>query len=172
MLAAVRIAAVVVAAAVVQVSVLAAVPVLGAAPDLLLVSVVSIALLRGAIVGSVAGFTAGLLVDVATMDILGVSALLLTVVGFWAGRYGETTGRGRPQAPLLAVCAATVVTWIGAYALHYLLGSTIDASRGLVPVLPAIVWGAALVYPVHSLMRRVVGTSDPPARAREVELVV
>jgi rod shape-determining protein MreD len=171
-MAAVKVALVVFAAAVLQVSIFTSVPVLRAPPDVLLVALVSIGLLRGSITGAVAGFCGGLLVDVATLGTLGVSALLLTVVGFWVGRYGETTGRGRPQAPLIAVVAATVVVWVGAYTLHYLLGSTVDASRGLVPVLPAVVWGALLVYPVHALLRRAVGSGGQPERAREVELVV
>jgi rod shape-determining protein MreD len=168
----VRIAILVFVAAIIQVSVLSAAPVLGAPADLLLAVVVSTALLRGSVAGAVAGFGAGLLVDVATMGTLGVWALLLTVTGFWIGRYAETTGRGRPQAPLIAMSAATLAVWFGAYALSYLLGTTVDASRGLVPVLPAVVWGAIVVYPVFLLVRRFVGTDEPPARAREVELVV
>lgn len=168
----VRIGIVVFVVTIVQVSVLSSAPILGAPPDLLLVAVVSIALLRGSVVGAVTGFAGGLLVDVATMGTLGVWALLLTITGFWVGRYAETTGRGRPQAPLLAVCAATLAVWFGAYALSYLLGTTVDASRGLLPVLPALVWGAALVYPVHALLRRWVREDEPPVRGREVELVV
>jgi rod shape-determining protein MreD len=169
---AIRVAAVVFVAAIVQVAVLSGVPVLGAPPDLLLVALVSIALLRGSAAGAVAGFAAGLLVDVATMGTLGVAALLLSVTGFWVGRYGETTGRGRPHAPLVAACAATLAAWLGAYALHYLLGETVAASRGLVPVLPALVWSAALVYPVHAVLSRFVGAADPAPQGREVELVV
>lgn len=168
---ALRIGAIVLVAAIVQVSILSSAPLLGAQFDLLLVALVSIALLRGSVVGATAGFTAGLIVDVTTMNTLGLSALLLTVAGFWAGRYAETTGRGRPQAPFLAIGAATAVVWFGAYGLHFMLGSTVDPSRGLVPVLPAILWGVVLVYPVHSLLGRLVGTAERPER-REVELVV
>ena len=60
---------------------------------------VSVALLRGAVTGAVTGFFAGLIVDVATLGTLGLTALLLTLVGYWVGRYGETTGRARPARP-------------------------------------------------------------------------
>ena len=38
-----------------------------------------------------------------TLDTLGVTALLYALAGYWTGRYGETTGRDRAHAPLLAV---------------------------------------------------------------------
>ena len=52
--------------------------------------------------GAVAGFMTGLLLDTATLGTLGVTSLLLTVGGFWIGRYGETTARDRFHAPYLS----------------------------------------------------------------------
>ena len=94
--------------AILQVSAFSSVGIGGGGPDVLLVTLVSIALLRGAVTGAVAGFAAGLIVDVATLGTLGVTSLLLTLAGYWAGRYGETTGRSRAHAPLVATVAATV----------------------------------------------------------------
>ncbi len=170
-LTAVRICLVVFVASIFQVSALSSVEVLNAAPDLLLVTVVAIALLRGSIPGAFAGFLGGLLVDLVTMSTLGVTSLLLTAAGYWAGRYGETTGRGRPQAPLVAVGAITVLVGLGAYGLHFMLGDTVSAQLTLVPLLPALLWNALLAYPVHRLLLRVVGTDEGLARAREVEIV-
>lgn len=171
-IAAVRLAAVVFVAAIVQVSAISSVHLLGATPDLLLVVLVSVALLRGAVTGAISGFAAGLVVDVATLGTLGVSALLLTLVGYWSGRYGETSGRGRPYAPLLAVLAATVLYGVGAYLLDYMLGEAVSARTALWPVLPALLLNTLLAYPVYALVRRLVGRGEPASRAREVELVV
>jgi rod shape-determining protein MreD len=168
----VRLAAVVFVAAIVQVSAISSLQVLGATPDLLLVVLVSAALLRGAITGAIAGFTAGLIVDVATLGTLGVTALLLTLVGYWAGRYGETTGRGRAYAPLLAVIAATALYGVGAYVLTYMLGEAVSARTALLPVLPALLLNGILAYPVHGLVRRLVGSAEQAPRTREVELLV
>jgi len=85
-------------AAILQVSVFTQVHVLGGVPDILLVMLVSIALLRGSIVGALGGFFAGLLVDTATLGTLGLTSLVLTIAGYWIGRYGETTGRDRAHA--------------------------------------------------------------------------
>jgi len=41
--------------------------------------------------------------DVGTLGTLGLTSLLLTVAGFWIGRYGETTARDRFHAPYLSV---------------------------------------------------------------------
>ena len=119
------------------------------------------------------GFAAGLLVDVATLGTLGVTSLLLTLAGFWAGRYGETTGRGRPHAPLVAVLAATVLVDVGGYVLDFAARRARADARGPPLALPAaLVLNGLLTYPVFALTRRLVGATERVERAREVELVV
>ena len=168
----IRIALVVFVIAIVQVSVLSSVVIGGAAPELLLVTGVAIGLLRGAIAGSITGFAAGLVVDVATLGTLGFTSLLLTLVGFWAGRYGETTGYNRAQAPLLASVAAAVAAGFGGYALASMLGGPVDARAALVSLPATVVWSALLAYPVFALVRALIGGSERVERAREVELLV
>lgn len=167
-----RVAAVVFVAAIVQVSALSSLTVLGGAPDLLLVVLVVAGLLRGSIVGAVAGFVGGLVLDVATLGTLGLTALLLTVAGYWAGRYGETTGRGRPQAPLIAVLGITLLAGVAAYLLAFMLGEAVSPRVALLPILPALLWNAILAYPVHRLLGRVIGGDPAGERRREVELLV
>ncbi len=169
---AVKAAALVFCAALLQVSVLASLHVLGGAPDLLLVALVAIALLRGSIVGAAAGFLGGLLLDTATLETLGLTSLVLTVAGYWIGRYGETTGRDRVHAPYLSVGVATVLYAVGASGLHFMLGDAVPARLVLVDSLaPSVLLNLLLTAPVYALCRRVL---RPPARAertREVELL-
>lgn len=167
---ALRVAAIVFVAAILQVSAWPAVAILGATPDLLLVVLVSIAMLRGSIVGASAGFAGGLIVDVAMLDTLGVTSLLLTLAGYWAGRYGETTGRGRAYAPYLAVAAITGVVGVGAAVVHYLLGDAVVVQRALLPVVPAIGLNVVLMIPVYLLCRRIVGEAPRVDRVREMEV--
>ena len=96
-----------------QVSVLSAYTPLGGSADLVLVTLVSIALLRGSVFGAAAGFGAGLLLDIAHLETLGFTSLLLTVAGFWIGRYGETTARDRFHAPYVSVAVVTVLLAFG-----------------------------------------------------------
>ena len=80
---------------------------LGGTADIVLVALVSIALLRGSVFGAAAGFGAGLLLDTANLGTLGFTSLLLTLAGFWIGRYGETTARDRFHAPYTSVAVVT-----------------------------------------------------------------
>src|SRR5205085_12671892 len=86
-------AALVFVAAILQAAVFSSVQILNGTPDLLLVTIICVALLRGPVVGAAVGFWGGLLLDTANLATLGVTSLLLTIAGYWTGRYGETTGR-------------------------------------------------------------------------------
>ena len=145
--------------------------ILGAELDLLLITVVAIALLRGSIAGAVTGFVGGLLVDVMTLSTLGHTSLLLTLAGYWAGRYGETTGRGRPYAAPLAAFAMSLLVGLGAAALHFLLGDAVPASAVLTPLIPTAILAALVIFPVRSVCRSVLGETVRLERAREVEIV-
>ena len=167
-----RIALVVFVVTILQISAFSGITVGGGGPDVLLVTLVSIALLRGAVTGAIAGFAAGLIVDIATLGTLGLTALLFTLAGYWAGRYGETTGRSRAHAPLATTIAATVLVAFGGYGLHAMLGELV-ATRTVLITLPAtLLWNALLIYPVFGLVRRAIGTTEHVDRVREVELRV
>lgn len=173
MTSAIRASLLVFLAAIVQVSILAPVSILGGTPDALLVIIICLALLRGSVAGAVAGFAGGLLVDVATLGTLGVSALLLTVVGYWAGRYGETTGRGRVHAGPLTVAVMTILAALGGLGLHYMLGETVSAHRALVTtLLPAIPLNLLVAWPLNTLCRALVRPLDATPRSSEVQLLV
>ena len=138
--------------ALLQVVIVSSLVVAGGAPDLLLVVVVALGLLRGSTPGAVLGFAGGIVVDLVTLGTLGVTSLILTLAGFWAGRYGETTGRDRRVAPVIAVGTITVLAGVFGYVLFYLLDEDVAA--------------------VHALVRAVVGEGVRDAPAPEVEVLV
>ena len=80
--------------------------------------------------GAIAGFGTGLLLDTATLGTLGFTSLLLTVAGFWIGRYGETTARDRFHAPYLSVAVVTILYAYGQILLRFVLGE--PAAAGIV----------------------------------------
>jgi cell shape-determining protein MreD len=109
---------------------------------------------------------------VLTLDTLGVTALLYSLAGYWAGRYGETTGRGRAHAPLLTVLVATIAIAYAGYGLHFLLGEELSARRALVEtLLPTLVLNLAVARPVFALCRAALGRSDVGDRVTEVKLL-
>ena len=170
----IKIAGLVFVAGIVQVSMLGPhASIFGGTADVLLVTIVCVALLRGSISGATAGFAGGLLVDIATLGTLGVTALLLTVAGYWAGRYGETTGRDRVHAVPLAVAVITILIAFGGLGVYYMLGDTVSAHRALITtLLPAVPLNVLVAWPVMRLCRALLKASRPTERAREVELGV
>ena len=167
------VAAMVFVAALLQSAIFSSLMILGGTPDLLLVTLLGISLLRGSVTGALAGFLGGLVLDVANLGTLGVTSLLLTLAGYWTGRYGETTGRDRAHAPFLAVAVLTVLVAVGGLLLHYMLGDGVSAHRVLVAALPpAVLLNLLIAWPVSRLCRALVGSPDSLERAREMELGV
>jgi rod shape-determining protein MreD len=145
----------------------------GGAPDLLLVTVVALGLLRGSLPGAAFGFAGGLVVDLLTLAPLGVTSLVLTLAGFWAGRWAETTGRGRKLAPLLAVGVITLLVSAFSFVLHWMLGQEVAATYALVTVLmPTLVANVVLAFPVYLLVRAAVSEREMLESAPEVEVLV
>ena len=170
----VKAAALLFVAAVTQVSIFSQLHVFGAVPDVLLVSLVSLvalALLRGSVVGAVGGFFAGLLVDTATLGTLGLTSLVLTLAGFWIGRYGETTGRDRAHAPFLSVAVVTVLYQLGLLVVHFVLGESAPAGEVVRSLIPAIVLNLILTAPVYALVRRLLRPADREELTAEVQLL-
>ena len=158
-------------AVLVQVSILGGWTPLGGSPDFLLVVLLSIALLRGSVFGAIAGFGTGFLLDIATLGTLGFTSLLLTVAGFWIGRYGETTARDRFHAPYLSVLVVSVLYAFGALALRFVLGDSVPA-HVVVTGLPAgVLWNLVLTWPVYRLVRRLLPPTELADRAYEVRLL-
>jgi rod shape-determining protein MreD len=163
-------AALVFVAAIVQVTLLSDIDVFHGAPDIVLVTLVAVALLRGTIFGAAAGFGAGLVVDIATLQTLGLTSLLLTLAGYWIGRYGETTGRDRTHAPFVSVAVVTLLYSIGALVLHYMLGDPASAHRVLLNAFPfELLFNLILTLPVYALCRRLF--QPPPTGLEEVRLL-
>ena len=157
-------------AALLQTSIVGAIEIAGGTPDLLLVTLVAVALLRGSVYGAAAGFFAGLVLDVAVLGRLGESSLLLTTAGYWIGRYGETTGRDRSHAPLLSVAVITVLYAIASVVLHVVLGDPVDARVSLFEaLLPGILLNLLLTVPVYALAKRLLG--PPEWATAEVRLL-
>jgi rod shape-determining protein MreD len=159
-------------AALLQATLFSSLDVLGGTPDVLLLVLIGVALLRGSVQGAVAGFGGGLLLDVVTLDTLGVTALVLALAGYGAGRYGETTGRGRAHAPVLAVVVVTVLVALLGFFLHFLIGEEVSVRRALVESLLAGL-GLNLIFgaPVFALCRAVLRPFQPAERATEVRLL-
>ena len=139
----------------------------GGAPDLIPLLVMSVALVMGSMSGAVFGFCLGLLVDVALLQTMGVTSLVLLAVGYWVGRARETQDLEGPLAALVSGALATLATVLGFSMMQFLLGVDPPVGGALVRlVLATVVLNALLAVPVHALVRRVVGESAVAAGRR------
>jgi len=152
-------------AALIQVSLVTPISVASGHPDVVLVFVVALALLRGPLTGSAAGFLAGLLLDVASFGSLGLSSLVLTLAGYWSGRFGEATTRTSPYPPLIAVAFATVWLTVGSALLHFMLGGDVPAGTLFGEVLlPTLALNLLIAYPLYRLTARLFPAQLRPSR--------
>jgi rod shape-determining protein MreD len=157
------------AAVLAQLAVFAPVDLARGQPDIVLVALLATALLRGSILGAIGGFWAGFLIDVATLGTLGFTSLLLTLAGYWIGRYGETTGADRAHAPFLSVAVVTVLYAAGDAVLRFVIGDPVSARVAAEGVPATLILNLVLTAPVYWFSRRLFERPDR-ARAREAAL--
>ncbi|GGU17088.1 rod shape-determining protein MreD [Streptomyces violascens] len=136
-------AALIVVALVIQVSVLARLQLPGAVPDLMLLTVLGLALVYGHLGGAFVGFGAGLLADLAPPadHAAGRYALVLCVIGYLAGLAKPDHGRLRTAAgPMLVVVGAA----IGSTLLYALVGALVGDGAARHVGLPSLLFTAAV----------------------------
>ncbi len=152
---AVRIGLLLVASVVIQLAFLSHLPVLGATPDLLVVVVVTLGLLGGGVLGAVCGFAAGLVLDSALLQTLGVSSLALLTAGYLGGRYREGFDLTGPLVPIALAGGLTVLAASVLAVIHLMLG--VDAPVSLLVVREIVVKGLlsmVMALPVYVAVRR------------------
>ena len=154
---------------IVQLTTVSQVSVFGVPADLSPLLVASVGFIAGSVPGAVFGFCLGLLIDISLFQTLGVTSLVLTVVGYGAGRVRELRDPAHGLAPVAVGAAATAVWAIGFALLQFLLGVKVPISLLLLRVtLMTIVLNTLLALPVYALMHRVLAPflPDDPRRRR------
>ncbi|MDQ0796389.1 rod shape-determining protein MreD [Streptomyces sp. B1I3] len=163
--------ALVVVALVVQVSVLARLQLPGATPDLLLLVVLGLAFVYGPVSGSLIGFGAGLLADLAPPadHAAGRYALVLCVIGYVAGMARPENGQLKSAfTPMAFVVAAAIGSTLLYAGVGSLVGDTAARHVGLGSLLFTAVVYDLLLAPftvplIMALARRT--ENDPVADA-------
>jgi rod shape-determining protein MreD len=154
---------------IVQLTTVSQISVFGVPADLSPLLVASVGFLCGSVSGSVFGFCLGLFVDTVLLQTLGVNSLVLTAVGYGAGRVRELRDPAHTLAPVLVGAAATAIAAVGFSLLQFLLGVEAPVSLDLLrQILMTIVLNTLLALPVYAICRRVVlpFLPDDPRRRR------
>ena len=145
------------------------VSIFGVPMDLSPLIVASVGFLGGSVPGMVFGFCFGLFADTALMQTLGVTSLVLTVIGYGAGRIRELRDPAHGLAPVAVGAAATAIAALSVTLLQFLLGLEAPVSGQVVrQILMTIVINTLLALPVYAICRRVLlpFLPDDPRRRR------
>lgn len=164
-----RIAALAVAVVFFQIGVVSEVPVFGVTVDLSTLLVAFIGLLCGSTVGAASGFAIGLLVDLALVQTLGLTSLVLTLVGYWCGRLRETRDPQAALTPLFVGAIATATALVGYSLMEFMLGVDAPVSLELLrQIVLGIVVNTIVALPMWMLVRRCLigGLPQDPRRRR------
>jgi rod shape-determining protein MreD len=164
-----RLAALALVAVIVQTAAVSQITMLGVNADLAPLVVMAVGLLAGSIAGATMGFGVGLLVDMALVQTLGMTSLLLTLIGYAAGRLRELRDPAHSLVPLAVGAAATAASTIGFSLMQFLLGVQSPVSWLLLrDVLATVVVNTVLALPIYNLVRRILlpYLPDDPRRRR------
>jgi cell shape-determining protein MreD len=164
-----RLAALVIVGGILQLTAVAQVTVFGVPADLAPLLVVAVGLLGGSISGALFGFSIGLFMDTALLQTLGINSLVLTVVGYAAGRLRELRDPAHGLVPVAAGAVGTAAAAVGFSILQFLLGVDAPVSLLLVrQILIVIVLNTLLALPVYAIVRSLLGPflPDDPRRRR------
>ena len=154
---------------VLQVAAVSQMPIFGVSADLVPLVVAAVGLLCGSIPAALFGFGAGLAVDTALVDTLGLSSLIYCVAGYGAGRLRELRD---PQATLLPFALGagiTAATTLGFSVMQFLLGVDAPLSFLLVrQIIATILVNTIIAVPVFALVGRMLASAlpDGPRRRR------
>ena len=165
-----RIGLILLLATVLQISGAAQIQILGSTANLVPLVVAGVAFFGGSIPGAATGFAAGLLLDLSIGQLTGTSSLVLTAVGYGAGRYREVKDPAHGLAPIAFALAATAGYLLATAGVSFMLG--VEASISLLVLRETVVTvllNGLLALPVFWLLGKAIRgalVSDPRVRGR------
>lgn len=154
---------------VLQLAAVSQITVFGVPADISPLLVVAVGLLGGSIAGAVFGFCLGLFLDTALLQTLGVTSMVLTCIGYGAGRLRELRDPAHSLVPVAVGAGGTALFVLGFAVLQFMLG--INAPISLLflrHTILVVILNALLALPVYALVRRVLSPylPDDPRRRR------
>jgi rod shape-determining protein MreD len=166
----VRCALLLVLAVVLQISTFSQLHMLGGNADITVLAVAAMGLYAGSVSGAIAGFCAGLLLDAALGADLGATSLVLTVIGYFVGRFMEVRDPAHGLVPLPVALAATAAYVTAVAAVQFMLDIGASVSiLALREMIATILLNVIIALPLFAAVRRIlrpVLLYDPLERRR------
>jgi len=149
-----RLSVLVLTVVVLQLAVVGQVNVLDANADLLPLTALAIGLLAGPVAGATVGFLLGLVADMALLQTLGVTSLLLIGVGYLAGRYRELRDASHKLVPPIGGFVATLAFEAAFSLVQFLLGVESPVSPLVIrEILVSALINGLIAIPVFAAIR-------------------
>lgn len=124
-------------------------------PNLFIIFIVSIALLRGNVEGATVGFFAGLVQDFASGRIIGLYAILGVYTGFIMGSFNKRLYRENVLVSIFFTFIATLVYELAIYLTTVLSGISSDIFYAVqMIILPEAIYNGVMSIPVYILSIR------------------
>ena len=157
------VAATLILAIVIQSTLLASATLLGVIPQLALVVIVSFAFVDGERVGIVTGFFGGLIIDLLLpQSIVGLSALVYTLIGFGVATFRQFTTSESVWTPVLVVGVASAVAEVSYALLAIMFGQPWVSIGDSAKVAGLVVLYNVLLTPfVFPIVRRIADRFRP-----------
>jgi rod shape-determining protein MreD len=151
-----------------QVGVVSELPVFGVNADLCSLLVAFVGLTCGSSIGAACGFAVGLFVDLALLQTLGLTSLILTLVGYWCGRLRELRDPQAALTPLIVGAVASAVSLVGYSLMEFMLGVDAPVSFELLrQIVLGVLVNTIVALPMWALTRRALeGALPEDARRR------
>jgi rod shape-determining protein MreD len=146
------------------------VTVLGVTADVFLIFTVVVAIARGSMEGAIFGFLAGIVADMAYMQVSGLRSLVYVLTGYFLGMLVLRLGTVNPWGVLIMAAGASFFAQFAYGLAHYVMGPragffTVVGTQ----MLPEAVLDGLVTVPVYLLLMRlrVIGTAhEEPAIPR------
>lgn len=124
----------------------------GITMNLLMITVVSFALIRGKIEGAIIGFLLGMMQDIFFGNVIGFYALLYMYIGFFAGFINRALYKDNIMIPLLVISSADFLFNLIIYIITYLFRGRTDFIYYLINImLPELVYTTFVSIFVYKL---------------------
>jgi rod shape-determining protein MreD len=165
----VRVAVLTIVVVFVQIGVVSEVPIFGVTVELTPLLAGFVGLICGSVSGAVAGFAIGLLVDLLLVQTLGITSLLFTLIGFWAGRLREMRDPQGALVPIAVGAGAAAVAFCGYAIIEFLLGVDAPVSFELLrQIVLGVVVDTIVALPFWLIVKRALagGLPQDPRRRR------
>ncbi|HEY1689094.1 MAG TPA: rod shape-determining protein MreD [Solirubrobacteraceae bacterium] len=153
----------------VQIGAISEVPIFGVNVEIAPLLAAFVGLICGSVPGAVAGFGIGLLIDLTLAQTLGITSLLFTLIGFWAGRLHELRDPQGALVPVAIGAVAATIALLGYSIIEFLLGVDAPVSFELLrQIVLGVLVDAIVALPFWLIVKRVLegGLPQDPRRRR------